>query len=120
MKKIGFFALILLLGMSACEWETIVPVVIEEQEDPVSFSTQVAPIFVEVNCISCHNGGMAFDLKADKSYESLVNGGHVDTANPAGSGLMVIIDEGHGTAGNISAAQKALILQWITEGAKDN
>lgn len=120
MRKIGFLALVLLIGMWACEYETIVPVKVDPQEDPVSFSTQVAPIFVEVNCVSCHAGGISPDLRADKSYAALVGGGKVDTANPAGSKLMEKINSGHGTAGNMTAAQKALILQWITEGAQDN
>lgn len=120
MKKIGFFALLLLMGMWACEYETIVPVKVVLPDEPVSFSEQIAPIFVEVGCVSCHSGSIPPDLNLDKSYNDLVNGGRVDTTNPAESKLMEKIDSGHGTAGNMSALQKALILQWIEEGAKNN
>ncbi len=120
MKKTGIFALLLLMGMWACEYETIEPIVVEQQEDPVSFSTQVAPIFVEVGCTGCHNGAMVFDLNVDKSYANLVTAGRVDTANPATGKLWDKIDTGHGTAVNLTAAQKSLILQWIEEGALEN
>lgn len=120
MKKFGIFAFLLVLGMSACEYETIEPPVIVLPDEPVSFSEQIAPIFVEAGCIGCHNGAMAFDLNLDKSYDGLVNNGMVDTENPADSKLMIKINEGHGTSGNLSAEQKTYILKWIEEGAKDN
>lgn len=120
MKKFGILAFVLLLGMSACEWETIEPAVIILPDEPVSYSAQIAPIFVEVNCISCHGGGISPNLNLDKSYNDLVNGGRVDTDNPEESKLMVKINASHGTAGNMSALQKTLILTWIEEGAKDN
>jgi len=120
MKKTGFFAFLLLLGMWACEYETIVPKVVELPDEPVSFATQVAPIFVNANCISCHGAGMSPDLRADKSYNSLVAGGFVDTENPSESKVVTQIASGHGTAINVSAEDKAFLLKWIEEGAKDN
>jgi len=88
--------------------------------DVVEFAAQVAPIFVEAGCTGCHAGATSPDLRLDKSWDALVNGGNVDTANPAESILLVKINAGHGTSGNLSAEQKALILKWIEDGAKND
>jgi hypothetical protein len=56
----------------------------------------------------------------NKAYASLTSMNLVDTQNPAGSILMQKINEGHNTAVNMTGTQKALILKWITEGAKNN
>ena len=120
MRKMGFIALLFIAGLWACEYETIKPVVIDLPDEEVLFGAQIAPIFVEAACIGCHAGGIKPNLLADKSWDALVNDGMVDTANPAESKLVVKINAGHGTSGNISAEQKALILKWIEEGAKNN
>jgi hypothetical protein len=59
-----------------------------------------------------------FSLAVDKAYNSLISRNLVDTANPANSKLMQYIEAGHNTAVNMTGEQKALILKWITEGAK--
>jgi hypothetical protein len=120
MKKVGIFVLLLLAALWSCEYETIVPKEVDLPDEPVSYSEQIAPVFVEVSCTSCHSGGIAPDLREDKSYAALINGGMINTDNPEESTLIVTINEIHGTAGNLSALQKALILRWIEEGAKDN
>ena len=108
----------LLLGLVSCEYQTIEPNPVIIPETPVDYATEIAPIFVSVNCISCHTGNGLFSLAADKSYGSIVANNLVDTANPANSKLMVKINGGHNTAVNMTAAQKALILKWIEQGAK--
>lgn len=110
----------LILFLSACEWETIVPPVIVLPDEPVSFATQVAPIFVEVGCVSCHAGATKPDFRADKSYLSLTGGGFVDTTNPANSKLVIKLNGGHPSPGKLSGEQMALLLKWIEEGAKNN
>ncbi len=72
------------------------------------------------SCVGCHGGGISPDLRADKSYNSLVNGGFVDTVNAESSKLIEKINSGHGTSGNLSAQDKLYLLTWIKEGAKDN
>ena len=119
MRKIGFIALLFLAGLWACEYETIVPKEVEIPEE-VSYAEQVAPVFVEAGCASCHSGAIKPDLRADKSWAALVNDGMVDTANPAESKLIVKIEAGHATSGNLTAEQKALILKWIEDGALNN
>lgn len=119
MKKLGFIALMLLAGLWACEYETIQPVYVEPP-DFVEFAVDIAPIFVDAGCASCHAGSTDPDLRADKSWDALVNGGYVDTANPGDSELIEKIESGHGTSGNINAEQKAKILKWIEDGAKND
>jgi len=109
-----------MLILVSCEYETIVPKVVELPDEPVSFATQVAPMFVEAGCAGCHSGGIAPDLRADKSYASLTNGGFLNVASPSDSELVKKIESGHATSGNLSATQKALLLKWIEEGAKNN
>ena len=120
MKKIGFVILLLLAALWSCEYETIVPKGVQLPDGPVSFSEQIAPIFVEANCISCHSGSTSPDLRADKSYSSLTSGGILNLSDPGSSKLIEKIESGHGTSGNLTALQKALILKWIEEGAKNN
>ncbi|MFO7615769.1 MAG: hypothetical protein R6V75_00795 [Bacteroidales bacterium] len=116
---LGLFLCFLLLGLAACEYDTIVPKEIIVPEE-VSYNADIAPIFVTVGCTGCHSGGTAPDLRADKSYAALTGGGFVDTGNPEASKLLVKINAGHANSGNITATEKALILKWITEGAKNN
>ena len=119
MRKLGFIALLFLAGLWACEYETIIPIVVEVP-DNVKFSEQVAPIFKDVGCTVCHAGGTKPNLKQAEAWDALVSGGFVDTDNPESSGLLVKINEGHATSVDLSAEQKAYILKWITEGAKNN
>jgi hypothetical protein len=119
MRKLGFFALLLLAGLWACEYENIIPIVVEVP-DNVEFSVDVAPIFADVSCTGCHGGGISPNLTQGEAWDALVSGGFVDTDNPVGSKLILMINEGHRTSGDLSAEQKAYILKWITEGAKNN
>ena len=120
MKKLSYVILLLVGVLWSCEYETIVPKNVDLNDDPVSYSTQVAPIFVEINCTSCHSGGNAPDLREDKSYDALMSGELINVSSPASSKLVEKINSGHGTSGNMSALQKALILKWIEQGAKNN
>ena len=119
MKKLGFIALMFLAALWSCEYETIKPIVVEPP-DEVSYAADIAPIFVDAGCSGCHAGAMAPDFRADKSWDSLVNGGFVDTNSPGDCELIQKIESGHGTSGNINAEQKAAILKWIEDGAQNN
>jgi len=118
MKKIGFFALLLLLGMWACEYETIVPGEINI-DGPVSFSEDIAPV-LDQQCSGCHSGATSPDLRLEKSWSELNTNNLVNTGSPADSKLVNKIESGHGTSGNLTALEKAMILRWIEEGALDN
>ena len=74
---------------SGCTYNWILP---EEDVDPnpdgepISYATQVQPIF-DNKCVSCHNtGGTAPDLTTGKSYNQVVPG-QVNLTTPAESGI---------------------------------
>ena len=123
MKKRTVF-LILILGtlfLNSCKYDFIlpdaVPVVPPGTEGTViSFKTQIAPIFAE-KCNSCHNA-QAPVLTADVAYSKIVPG-YVNTASAATSKIYVNAASGNHYA-KVSSAQAALILAWITDGAKNN
>jgi len=111
---------LLLIGLVSCEYVTIEPNDVVLPDEPVSFATQVAPVFVNAGCTGCHSGGTAPDLRADKSYNSLTTGNYVNVSDPASSKIVMKINSGHGTSNTISATDKALLLKWIEEGANNN
>jgi hypothetical protein len=117
MKKNPIFLILILFALTigSCKYDYILP-----EEVPVvnnvSFSTQVAPIFAE-KCVSCHTNQTP-KLSADVAYSQLVPN-YVNTANPESSKIYTVPTSGTHYA-KVSAAQAALILQWIKEGAKNN
>ncbi len=111
---------IMMIGMVSCEYVTIEPKDVVIPDTPVSYKTDVEPVFALLNCTQCHPGLSKPDLRVDKSYASLISNNLLDTTTPANSKLMVYINNGHNTAANMTPTQKALILKWITEGAKNN
>lgn len=92
----------------------------------VSFSKDVMPIF-EQTCVKCHGGseGAKGDLSL-KSYADMLKGGqHGPAINPSdanGSLLVKQIQSGKmpKRAAKLPQDQIALIVKWVTEGAKNN
>jgi hypothetical protein len=88
----------------------------------VSFSTHIQPIF-EASCSTsgCHDGSRVPDLRADVSWNLLVNGGYVNLSVPEESKLfksVSYIEEPMPPGGiQISDLNKELVLCWISEGA---
>jgi hypothetical protein len=112
---------VLMIGMVSCEYVTIEPEVVVIPDTDVLWATQVAPMFTQASCNGCHGNGAVPDFSTPaKGYTSLTGNNLVNTTNPAASELMVKINEGHGTSGNLTATQKALLLKWIEQGAKNN
>jgi hypothetical protein len=108
---------VLLVGMVSCEYQTIVPYDVVIPDTPVDFATEIEPIFTTVGCISCHDGSMVFSLAAGKAYSNLISRNLVDITTPANSKILTKIAAGHNNK-SFSATQSALILKWVTEGAK--
>ncbi|MGE5393108.1 MAG: hypothetical protein ACM3P1_00115 [Candidatus Saccharibacteria bacterium] len=117
MKKHSIFFILILssLFLGSCKYDYILPEVVAPVND-VKFSTQIAPIFAE-KCVACHNRQTPV-LTADVAYSQLVPN-YVNTTSPESSKIYVVPSSGKHYA-KISAAQAALILQWIKEGAKNN
>ena len=118
MRKFGFVALLLLLGLGACEYETLTPKEIELPEN-ISWATDLAPVF-DANCGTCHSGALEPNLKAAQSHASITGGGFVDINNPEESKLVVKINVPHPSSDPLSLYEKALLLKWIEDGAKNN
>lgn len=117
MKKHPIFLILILFALSigSCKYDYILPEVVPVVNN-VSFSTQVAPIFAE-KCVACHNHQTPL-LTADVAYSQIVPN-YVNTTSPESSKIYTVPSSGTHYA-KVSAAQAALILQWITEGAKNN
>jgi len=94
--------------------------------DPVdvSYSQDIQPMW-NSDCVSCHKGGLAPDLRAENSYNSLLNGGYVIPGNADNSVLYHSLLGSNGVSlmppGSMwpaSSIQK--VEAWINEGAKNN
>jgi mono/diheme cytochrome c family protein len=126
MKKIIFGALILLVifGLQSCIYDFVAP---EETAPidttvPVSFATQIQPVFT-ANCILCHKtGGTSPDLSAGNAYSSINSSKYINTTSPAQSLIYRRVIASGGFTGhlNLPSAQAAILLAWITQGAKNN
>jgi hypothetical protein len=93
----------------------------------VSLTSDIIPVFNQSCAISgCHvSGGTSPDLTASKAYNSLINGGFVNIADPKSSKIFMRL------TGKITPAMplngttnpsniNALVLTWITQQAKNN
>ena len=102
--------------MAGCEYEFI--------PNLISFSGKIVPIFTTGNrCTSCHGtGGTPPILTAAQAYNEIISMGLVNTADPASSKLYTYVKIGTSPHAwkKYSNSQAAQILQWITEGAKNN
>lgn len=115
-RNIVYILILFALLISGCKYDFVLPEAAPPVGEPVSFSTQILPI-LSSKCILCHDKQTPV-MTSGVAYSQLVPK-YVNTANPASSKLYTIPTSGtHG--GKVSAAQGALILQWITEGAKEN
>ncbi len=125
MKKRTIFLTLLLfsLFMNGCKYDFIMPVEVPPITGTVSFSTQVVPIFTAgTNCTSCHKtGGQAPDLTTANAFASIVPS-LVNIATPGQS--MIYTFPAPATASHTwkkyTAGEAAIILAWITDGAKNN
>lgn len=126
MQKIKMINLVaVLMGIflfGACEYANIQPAAPPPPLPPgdsTSFSLKVQPIF-NMNCVGCHSGAQAPDLRENKSYQSLFDNNMVVKSNPEGSILYTCLQSGGVMASYGNAANNAIIYNWIKEGAKNN
>lgn len=121
MKKHSIFFILILLAlfMGGCKYDFVLPVEttpVDNGGQPISFSTQVLPI-LNTKCNSCHNAQAPLMTTA-AAYSQLVPA-YVNTTTASSSKLYVNAASGSHYA-QVSSSQAAIILQWITEGAKNN
>jgi len=123
MKRRLIFLIPILLVMASCKYDFILPVPEAPVTSGVSFATQVVPIFNTGNkCTSCHKtGGQSPDYTAAKAYSSIVPS-LINTSAPNQSRIYTFAGPSTSTHNwkKLSASEAAIILQWITEGAKNN
>ena len=88
----------------------------------VFFATDIEPIFYSgEKCTYCHQpGGIGskYNFSQGVAYGTINSNGFVDLANPANSIIYAVPSGGH--LANYTAAEKALVLAWIEQGALDN
>jgi len=92
----------------------------------VSFSKDIEPILTKSCALSgCHSGTQAPNLSAAAAFNSLSTGGYVNTGTPKSSSVYLwltgkkAVTMPAGSANNPSNIN-ALMLAWITQGAKNN
>ena len=125
---IGLIAVMqLVLIINSCTKTTTVPI----DNSPaitttVSFSKDIQPILAKSCALSgCHSGTIAPNLSDATAYTALVNGSFLNTTTPANSVVYLwltgkeAITMPAGAANNPSNIN-ALMLAWITQGAKNN
>jgi hypothetical protein len=123
---IGSMLGMLMLIMNACYYDEVLP-----KEDNVgdvgemSFSKDIVVIFnTSCNVSGCHNrGGQKPDLSADNAFNSLTNGGYINTTTPESSSLYLWMTGKKGTPMPVSgsnATYNAKVLAWIEQGALNN
>ena len=124
MKKRTIFLILILFSLliTGCKYDFILPVPVVPVTGNVSFATQVLPIFTTENCISCHkSGGQSPDYTAASAYASIVPK-LVNLATPNQS--IIYNFPGPTTSTHswkkLTAGEDEIILQWITQGAKNN
>lgn len=130
MKKIKLFFTIVvcILALGACKYDFIIPEQVPPIDDPdateISFSQNVLPIFTNNNnCTACHkSGGAPPDLTASNAYSSINNSKYINVSKPSESKIYSVVaptTSGHSHK-KYSATEAAIILNWITQGAKNN
>lgn len=126
MKKRSLFLILVLFTIliTGCKYNFILPEEVTPPNpdgEPVSYATQVQPIFT-AKCIECHkSGGQSPDLTSGNSYNQVVPS-KIDATTPANSKIYAFpapTTSTH-TWKKYSTNEANLVLTWITEGAKNN
>jgi len=125
MKKSQKFLILFFLSASifSCTYDFIKKAEPINPGTPVSFATQILPIFSADACTGCHKpGGQTPDYTTPNAYASIISNNVVNTATPESSLLYTIPNpttSGH-TWTKYTTNQAQLILLWIQQGALNN
>ena len=127
--KLLLFVIVAALLVVSCQYTFIIPEEVPVIPDgpnaeQVSFSQSVLPIFNNNNnCTACHKtGGQSPDLTSGKAYASLNNARYINKTTPEESLLYLHPNPDTSThqQKKYTATQAAIVLTWITQGAKNN
>ena len=127
-KTLSILVLSAVLGMgliSGCYYDEIIPDTSIYSGEQISFNVDIIPLFdSSCNASGCHNTGqVAPDLTAGNAYNSLINDGYVDVANPESSELYQWVKGNRTTPMPISGTDSKIVssvLLWVEQGALDN
>jgi len=113
---VGLVLIAAVEGLTSCEKYQYLP----RPVDPNAtwhFQADIQPIF-NSNCISCHGGAQAPDLRDGKSYAALSK---IKFITPPGesSGLYLQITSASHFS-RTTSTEKQKILYWINQGALNN
>ena len=124
MKNRTIFPILILFALfiSSCKYDSILPEVVVPVTG-VSFAKDVAPIFSTGDkCTSCHKAGATDpDLTSINAFAQ-ITASYINKTTPAESVIYAYPAPGTTThtRKKYTAGEAAVILQWITEGAKNN
>ena len=112
-------ALMLFLAINTgCYYDQVYVAPEAPPEGEISYAADVQTIWDTKGCLDCHNtGGTSPVLTSDVSYNNLVPS-KVDLNNPEQSKVYTVLDGF--MRGSVTAADEAVVLEWITQGAKNN
>lgn len=111
--------------LTSCEYDFVVPEKppVIDPEVPISFATQIEPIFSNNNnCTACHKtGATPPDLSVGKAYAAIVPA-LINTTDTAASIIYWFPHPESSTHSwkKYELADATLILEWIKQGAKNN
>jgi hypothetical protein len=112
----GFVILATIGVLSSCEKYTYNPPAVDPNAT-WSLSSDIQPIF-NANCVSCHGGQIAPNLREGQSHNVLTRGGYVTTPAESSRLYTKLIDPDH--AARTTDVEKLKILYWIEQGAQNN
>lgn len=117
-RVLVLFSIIATTGLfPACEKYTYQPPAVDPNEE-WNLSTDIQPIF-NSNCITCHGGRVAPDLRAGQSFNSLTRGNYVsEPAETSRLYMQITTDTDHQKY--LTEADRLRILYWIQQGAENN
>ena len=125
LKNVAVTALIAaIIGFTSCEkyiWDPPRHEPPDSTVAPISYSTELAPLFPQYNCTGCHGGMILPDLRVGNSYQSLtaIPGKYINMDNPPQSEVVKSMeDSGHGA--QFSTEHVTLFIYWIYQGALNN
>ena len=111
------------LSLNACYYDEFPEASVP---DVVSYQDNIQPLWNN-DCVECHSGNIAPDLRPDNSYNALINGGFVIPGNAAESTLYLSLFEGTGISlmppkpnGPWPDSNRDLVEAWINQGAENN
>lgn len=121
--KIILSLVVVALIFGSCTYNWILEEEVIDPTDPeapeVSFASQIQPIF-SAKCTACHTtGSQSPDLSSGNAYSSINTSRYISTSAPETS-LIYTKPSPTGSHIKYSESEAALVLTWITQGAKNN